>query len=220
MIPGLIGPPFPVGATKGRLVAIASSESPTVPLVVGVCEVNVSGLTKVVGEEGKAVRVVHWVGDEIFNYGGAGGKIPESLEWPTGGQEVSETTKGLEDIGLEDKDEEGKGKEKQGVEENTGEEEIRELTTKGFFRSYAPKRSHQADQTTCRNRRSFPLCRSFWSSPILFHRRVFKPGPSTDLFTIHIDACSSLPTASISFPTPQPPPGICTPLSGDEEDEL
>lgn len=132
MIPGLIGPPFPAGATKGRLVAIASSESPTVPLVVGVCEINVSGLTRVVGEKGKAVRVVHWVGDEIFNNGGAGGKIPESLEW---GDEVSKAAKGLGDLSLENKPEEdrGKGKGKEGTEADTGEEAIRELTTKGSF---------------------------------------------------------------------------------------
>lgn len=132
MIPGLIGPPFPAGATKGRLVAIASSESPTVPLVVGVCEINVSGLTRVVGEKGKAVRVVHWVGDEIFNNGGTGGKIPESLEWS---DEVSKATKGLGDLSLENKPEEdiekGKGKGKE--EADAGEEAIRELTTKGSF---------------------------------------------------------------------------------------
>lgn len=130
MIPGLIGPPFPIGATKGRLVAIASSESPTVPLVVGVCEVDVSGLSRVVGEKGKAVRVVHWVGDEIFNHGGAGGKIPESLE---SGDGVDEAAEELGGVSLKNKTDEDKGKGKEDAEADTGGEPIRELTTKGSF---------------------------------------------------------------------------------------
>lgn len=140
MIPGLIGPPFPAGAAKGRLVAIASSESPTVPLVVGVCEINVSGLTRVVGEKGKAVRVVHWVGDEIFNNGGAGGKIPEGLEW---GAKVDKAAKELEDISLENKPEKDKGKGKENTEVETGGEAIRELTTKGTFFNPTSKKAIQ-----------------------------------------------------------------------------
>lgn len=136
MTPGLIGPPFPASAKKGRLVAIANSESPTVPLVVGVCEIDVNGLTKVVGEKGKAVRVVHWVGDEIFNHGGAGSKIPDSLELPTGGNEVTEAAKKLENISLEDTTPGEKGKRKEDTEGATGEEEIRELTTKGSFPAF------------------------------------------------------------------------------------
>lgn len=150
MIPGLIGPPFPTGATKGRLVAIASSESPTVPLVVGVCEINVSGLTRVVGEKGKAVRVVHWVGDEIFNYGGTGGKIPENLEWR---DEVSEAAKELRGVSLESKPEEGKGKGRgeESTEVDTGREAIRELTTKGSFFVLRSRQVLQIDQVSCRN---------------------------------------------------------------------
>lgn len=124
MVPGLIGPPFPDAAKKGKLVAIASSESPSVPLVVGVCEVDVCGLTRVVGEMGRAVRVVHWVGDEIFNYGGHGGIVPDNIDLPVENG-VAEVVEELGGVLLEEKgDGKGKGKEER-------EEEIRELSTKG-----------------------------------------------------------------------------------------
>ncbi|KAI9803991.1 MAG: hypothetical protein M1833_000272 [Piccolia ochrophora] len=79
MTPGLIDrPPFPPTATKSSLVAIADDENPTVPLVVGVCEIDVSGLRVVRGEKGKAVRGMHWAGDEIWDWstGGMGGVVP------------------------------------------------------------------------------------------------------------------------------------------------
>lgn len=77
MIPGLIGPPFPEDARKGSLVAIASSYSPTVALAVGMAEVDISMLSKVVGEKGKAVKILHWFGDELC---GSGEKAPEVVE--------------------------------------------------------------------------------------------------------------------------------------------
>lgn len=128
--------------------AIASSESPTVPLVVGICEINVSGLARVVGEKGKAVRVVHWVGDEIFNNGGAGGKIPEGLEW---GAKVDEAAKELEGISLENRPEENKGKGKENTEVDTGGEAIRELTTKGMVFGPMSKKALQFDRILYRN---------------------------------------------------------------------
>ncbi|KAF8430303.1 RNA binding protein-like protein Ligatin/Tma64 [Tirmania nivea] len=80
MTPGLIGPPFPPRATKGRLVGIASSERPSVALAVGVAEVDISGLGKVVGEKGKAVRILHWYGDELAGGAGGAGEVPEKVE--------------------------------------------------------------------------------------------------------------------------------------------
>lgn len=77
MIPGLIGPPFPEDARKGHLVAIASSYNPTVALAVGVAEIDISMLSKVAGERGKAVKILHWFGDEL---GGSGEKPPEVVE--------------------------------------------------------------------------------------------------------------------------------------------
>ncbi|KAI9776992.1 MAG: hypothetical protein M1839_009136 [Geoglossum umbratile] len=84
MTPGLArGPPFPIAATKGSVVAIASLDSPSVPMVVGVCEINVSELKTVAGGKGRAVRGVHWSGDELWAWsagGKGGGDRPRMLE--------------------------------------------------------------------------------------------------------------------------------------------
>ena len=50
MTPGLAGgPPFPERAKKGTVVAVASTERPSVPMMVGWCEIDVSALGKVQG---------------------------------------------------------------------------------------------------------------------------------------------------------------------------
>lgn len=73
MTPGLArGPPFPSKATKGAVVAIASLEKPSVPVVVGVCEIDVSKLQGVQGAKGHAVRGEHWDGDEIWAWSSSG----------------------------------------------------------------------------------------------------------------------------------------------------
>ena len=68
------GPPFPLSAVRDATVAIASLESPSVPLVVGVCEIDVAALKNVRGEKGRAVRGVHWEGDELWAWS-SGGKL-------------------------------------------------------------------------------------------------------------------------------------------------
>lgn len=69
MTPGLQrGPPFPKGAKKGAIVAVASLEAPTVPMVVGKCEIDVSALDKVQGLKGHAVSTFHWMGDELWSW--------------------------------------------------------------------------------------------------------------------------------------------------------
>lgn len=84
MTPGLQrGPPFPKKATKGAVVAIASLEAPTVPMVVGTCEIDVSSLGNVRGMKGHAVQTFHWAGDEIWSWSSAGKpgiEPPEHLE--------------------------------------------------------------------------------------------------------------------------------------------
>lgn len=84
MTPGLArGPPFPSGATKNSIVAVASLERPSVPRVVGVCEIDVSSLQQVQGARGHAVRGHHWDGDEIWGWsqsGKPGSDAPEVIE--------------------------------------------------------------------------------------------------------------------------------------------
>ncbi|KAK9452101.1 uncharacterized protein V1518DRAFT_410359 [Limtongia smithiae] len=64
MLPGLI-PPFPSTVSVGSVVAIASSERPTVPLAVGVCNMNLASVSRVQGSHGKAVMIVQCYGDEL-----------------------------------------------------------------------------------------------------------------------------------------------------------
>jgi translation initiation factor 2D len=100
MTPGLArGPPFPVAATKGSVVAIASLDTPSVPMVVGVCEIDVGELKAVAGEKGRAVRGMHWEGDELWAWssgGRGGGANPTALEgWILKGED------GLQDLAAE-----------------------------------------------------------------------------------------------------------------------
>ncbi|KAI5367911.1 Putative SUI1 domain, PUA-like superfamily, SUI1 domain superfamily, SWIB/MDM2 domain superfamily [Septoria linicola] len=111
MIPGLFGgPPFPPRAKKGAVVAIAALERPTVPVAVGVCEIDVGALEKVRGEKGKAVENMHWLGDELWNHGHLqkpGQQPPEEIE---GWSKVLQDRGLLErvaDLELEDHDEAG-----------------------------------------------------------------------------------------------------------------
>lgn len=110
MTPGLAGgPPFPPGATKDSIVAIASVEKPSVPMVVGVCEIDIASLQEVRGAKGHAVRGEHWHGDEIWAWsagGGPGGQAPDELpEWNStaGADGLAEN---LQDIAIEDSDDE------------------------------------------------------------------------------------------------------------------
>ncbi|KAJ5291330.1 hypothetical protein N7478_000581 [Penicillium angulare] len=67
MTPGLANdPPFPERAVKDAVVAVASLDSHTVPLFVGICEIDVSALGEVQGTKGHAVRGLHWEGDELW----------------------------------------------------------------------------------------------------------------------------------------------------------
>ncbi|KAK7207388.1 hypothetical protein BZA70DRAFT_300772 [Myxozyma melibiosi] len=81
MLPGLI-PPFVKGAVKGAVVAIASEERPTVPLAVGVCEIDLVGVTRVVGQHGKAILVKQCYGDELPVKGRISVPLELSLEVP------------------------------------------------------------------------------------------------------------------------------------------
>lgn len=139
MTPGLANePPFPSGAVKGSVVAVSSLDSPTVPLFVGVCEIDVAGLGDVQGTKGHAVRGLHWEGDELWSWSSSsrpGQPAPEFLEgWSEETRDVEET---LENLKLEDKDREGQGKgitmhqETPETVEDEPEEPEKEPTVKG-----------------------------------------------------------------------------------------
>lgn len=104
MTPGLAGgPPFPQGARRGALVAIASTESPTVPVAVGICEIDVSSLDRVQGSKGHAVQILHWAGDELWAWsasGKPGGSSPEHLNGWICGQRADEEEHDDDDEGM------------------------------------------------------------------------------------------------------------------------
>ena len=110
MTPGLAGPPFPSRATKGAVVTVASLEKPTVPMVVGVCEIDVSSLQKTQGAKGHAVKGQHWAGDEIWAWsqtGKSGGDAPEVIEgWDTneGGIDA-----GVQNLSIDDSEDDSHG---------------------------------------------------------------------------------------------------------------
>ena len=84
MTPGLQrGPPFPAKAKKDSIVAVASLENPSVPLMVGVCKIDISSLQQVQGLKGHAVEGIHWSGDEIWAWsqtGKPGADMPDPIE--------------------------------------------------------------------------------------------------------------------------------------------
>lgn len=109
MTPGLQrGPPFPSKAKKDAIVAIASLEKPSVPMVVGVCEVDVAGLSQVQGVKGHAVRGEHWDGDEIWAWspaGKPGGVAPDHIEgWDVNDSEAG-LVEGVEKLDVDDQEE-------------------------------------------------------------------------------------------------------------------
>jgi len=101
-IPGLArGPPFPARAVEGAAVAIARYENPSVPVVLGICEIDVASLKEVRGQKGHAVRPIHWEGDEAWDWsqnsqGGRAG--PEQIQaWYSDEMAgIEESTQGLE----------------------------------------------------------------------------------------------------------------------------
>lgn len=64
MLPGTV-PPFDVRATKGKIVAIADTKSPTVPKAIGCCKLDLRDYTRVVGLKGIAADIIHCIDDEL-----------------------------------------------------------------------------------------------------------------------------------------------------------
>ena len=108
MTPGLArGPPFPSKAIKDSIVAVTSLDKPSVPMVVGICEIDVASLQQVQGAKGHAVRGEHWDGDEIWAWspaGKPGGSAPEQIEgWDVDAPDSS-LRDGLEPLTIDDDD--------------------------------------------------------------------------------------------------------------------
>ena len=109
MTPGLAnGPPFPEGAVKGAVVAVASMDKHTVPLFLGVCEIDIFALGSVQGTKGHAVRGLHWEGDELWQWSLSsrpGQPAPDYLAgWD---DEVGGVEEGMDGLTLEEKEKEG-----------------------------------------------------------------------------------------------------------------
>ena len=111
MTPGLArGPPFPERAKKGAVVAVASLEKPTVPVAVGVCEIDVSALQKVQGERGHAVENMHWAGDELWSFSTndrPGRQAPDEIEGWGRAHDANVLAEKAGNMDLEDGDDEG-----------------------------------------------------------------------------------------------------------------
>ena len=110
MTPGLArGPPFPRKATKGAIVAVASIEKPTVPKVVGICEIDVASLQQVQGAKGHAVSSEHWDGDEIWAWstsGKPGDPSPDHIEGWGYADSRSDLEQATKHLNVEDKEDE------------------------------------------------------------------------------------------------------------------
>ncbi|KAK1140767.1 hypothetical protein N8T08_009873 [Aspergillus melleus] len=126
MTPGLANePPFPERAVKGAVIAVAGLDRHTVPLFVGICEIDISALGEVQGTKGHAVRGLHWEGDELWAWSSSsrpGQPSPEYIEgWDEdleseeeGAEEIQE---GVDGLTLAEKD----ASETEGQEEPLGE---------------------------------------------------------------------------------------------------
>ncbi|KAF7590597.1 hypothetical protein BBP40_002634 [Aspergillus hancockii] len=109
MTPGLANePPFPKRATQGAVVTVASLDRHTVPLFVGICEIDVSTLGEVQGTKGHAVRGLHWEGDELWAWSSSsrpGQSAPEYLpDWDEeeeeGNEEIGELEERVDELAL------------------------------------------------------------------------------------------------------------------------
>ena len=111
MTPGLArGPPFPSKATKDAIVAVASIEKPSIPVVVGICEIDVASLKQVQGAKGHAVRGEHWEGDEIWAWssgGKPGGAAPENIDGWDVDDNNANLQEGVEHLTIDDEGEDG-----------------------------------------------------------------------------------------------------------------
>ncbi|AAS54568.2 AGR079Wp [Eremothecium gossypii ATCC 10895] len=79
MLPGTV-PPFSSGTRRGRVVGIASTRAPGVVKAVGICEMDLEGVTTVADTTGVAVRVLHTYGDGLCRVFKVQREAPEASE--------------------------------------------------------------------------------------------------------------------------------------------
>lgn len=65
MLPGTV-PPFPSNVKRGSIVGIASTKDPLLVKAIGIAEMDLCGISHVIGTKGIAVRVVHYLDDGLF----------------------------------------------------------------------------------------------------------------------------------------------------------
>ncbi|KAJ6145502.1 hypothetical protein N7470_009397 [Penicillium chermesinum] len=130
-------PPFPERAVKGAVAAVASLDRHTVPLFVGVCEIDVSALGEVQGSKGHAIRGLHWAGDELWAWSSSprpGRPAPEYLKgWDEDASESGGIEEGVGELDLTGNDEEPASADVDAnVDEgqDDAEEPVKEPTTK------------------------------------------------------------------------------------------
>lgn len=195
MTPGLAGgPPFPERAKKGAVVAVASTTNPSVPVAVGVCEIDVSSLQEVQGARGHAVENMHWAGDELWGYSTSsrpGQQPPEEIEGWVKVLETRGLTEKVQEMTLDDLDEAGgvslEGSEQpaqnghvepttggtQNGEESSAQSDVKPLTQKevddAFYKAFLYGIHHY--KTTNPNQNNFgldfPLSQSFVMSTLV-----------------------------------------------------
>ncbi|TGZ76539.1 hypothetical protein EX30DRAFT_312329 [Ascodesmis nigricans] len=126
MIPGLVGPPW-TEAKVGDIVAVEGGRK-GVAMAVGILEVDLKEVERVQGERGRAVKILHWWGDEVWNMG-SGEEVPA----PDGVAQAVEGVEALkveEAVGGEVPAGESEVKKEEGEAQDDGTEAIRDLTTK------------------------------------------------------------------------------------------
>lgn len=106
MTPGLANePPFPERAVQGAVVAVAGLDRHSVPLFVGVCEIDVSALGEVQGTKGAAVRGLHWEGDELWAWSSSsrpGRPAPEYLKgWDEEADDTGDVEEAVGELALD-----------------------------------------------------------------------------------------------------------------------
>ena len=141
----------------------------------GIAEVDISELMNVQGGKGKAVRILHWLKDELWSLGAPGPKAPEALDVDLGlerdgqdedlrdGQEEDlqdggvPLEEGVENLGLSDeKNIEEEALTADEVNEPEKEEPPASLPVKG--QPFIPPHLYCNSDSIMRHRQRFPKC--------------------------------------------------------------